>query len=121
VSKPDENWLFREFGAGRCAFGNRGIRFEDEFGVLSPSLAKANFKACVRQSGFDEDIVTYEDISRGGLRFKSRRRYVEGSMIEIAVPYSLGSPSIFVSAQIVRVRELPGEKLFQCGVAYISK
>jgi hypothetical protein len=41
-------------------------------------------------------------------------------MIEIAVPYSLGSPSIFVSAQIVRVRELPAEKLFQCGVAYIS-
>jgi hypothetical protein len=82
---------------------------------------KANFKACVRQSAFDEDIVTCEDISRGGLRFKSRRRYVEGSMIEIAVPYSLGSPSIFVSAQIVRVRELPGEKLFQCGVAYISK
>jgi len=108
---------------------------------------KANFKACVRQSEFDEDIVTCEDISRGGLRFKSRKRYVEGSMIEgasvntstgpgdsaccavaekyiyrtwIAVPYSLGSPSIFVSAQIVRVRELPPEKLFQCGVAYIS-
>jgi PilZ domain len=81
---------------------------------------KANFKACVRQSEFDEDIVTCEDISRGGLRFKSRKRYVEGSMIEIAVPYSLGSPSIFVSAQIVRVRELPAEKLFQCGVAYIS-
>jgi hypothetical protein len=81
---------------------------------------RVNFKACVRQSALDEDIVTCEDISRGGLRFKSRRRYLQGAKIEIAVPYSPGSPSIFVPAQIVHVQELPAEKLFQCGVAYIS-
>ncbi len=34
--------------------------------------AKTNFKACIRSFMFGEDIVTCEDVSRGGLCFKSR-------------------------------------------------
>lgn len=81
---------------------------------------KVNFKACIRSQNSGEDIVTCEDMSRGGLRFKSSKRYHEKALIEVAVPYSPGSPSIFVSAQIVFVQELPGEKVFRCGVAYLS-
>jgi hypothetical protein len=58
-------------------------------------------------------------MSRGGLRFKSRKRYFERSSIEVAVPYAPGGQSIFVHARIVYVLELPEEKLFRCGVAYL--
>ena len=79
---------------------------------------KANFKACVRTFVFGDDIVVCEDISRGGLRFKSRKAYAANTAIEVAAPYSPGSPSIFVRGQIAFVQELPAEKLFRCGVAY---
>ena len=79
---------------------------------------KVNYKACIRQPGQTLDVVVCEDMSRGGLRFKSRKRYFERSTIEVAVPYSPGAQSIFVHARIVFVQELPDEKLFRCGVAY---
>jgi len=80
---------------------------------------KVNYKACIRQPGQTLDVVVCEDMSRGGLRFKSRKRYFERSTIEVAVPYSPGAQSIFVHARIVFVQELPDEKLFRCGVAYV--
>ena len=80
---------------------------------------KVNFTACVKRVGSDEkDIVTCEDMSRGGLRFKSKKQYYEQIMIEVAVPYSPGSQSIFVPGKIVYVQALPEQKLFRCGVAY---
>jgi PilZ domain len=80
---------------------------------------KVNFKACVRYQNFADDIVTCEDMSRGGLRFKSRQRYVERAKIEIAAPYSAGTPPIFVTAQIVFVQELRAERMFRYGIAYL--
>ena len=79
---------------------------------------KANFKGCVRSFQFGEDIVTCEDISRGGLRFKSNKPYVARTDIQICAPYSPGTHAIFVPAQIVRVVELKREKRFSCGVCY---
>jgi PilZ domain-containing protein len=80
---------------------------------------KVNCKACIRQPGQTLDVVVCEDMSRGGLRFKSRKRYFERSTIEIAAPYTPGTQSIFVNARIVYVQELPEEKLFRCGVQYL--
>ncbi len=77
-----------------------------------------NFKAFVRSQAFGDDIVTCEDISRGGLRFKSRREYVAKTEIEVAAPYSPGTPDIFVRGQIVYVVELKQERRFRCGVCY---
>jgi len=95
---------------------------------LQPSLRPANrrkylrtrvnFKACIRTFAHGDDIVTCEDISRGGLRFKTRKHYSVKTEIEIASPYSPGSLNIFVRGQIVHVEEVPGEKSFRCGVAY---
>jgi hypothetical protein len=79
---------------------------------------KVNFKGCVRTFALGDDIVTCEDISRGGLRFKTRKQYSVKTDIEIAAPYSPGSPNIFVRGRIVHVEEVPGEKSFRCGVAY---
>jgi hypothetical protein len=79
---------------------------------------KVNFKGCVRSYTFGDDIVTCEDISRGGLRFKSRKEYVAKTDIEVAAPYSPGSPAIFVRGQIVHVEELKQERRFRCGVSY---
>ena len=81
---------------------------------------KVNCKACIRQPGQTLDVVVCEDMSRGGLRFKSRKRYFERSTIEIAAPYTPGTQSIFVHARIVYVQELPDEKLFRCGVQYLK-
>ena len=80
--------------------------------------AKVKFKACIRRAGMLDDVVSCEDMSRGGLRFKSRKQYFENTMIEVAVPYSPGGQSIFVPAQIVYVHETPGEGVCHCGVAY---
>ena len=80
--------------------------------------ARVKFKACIRRAGMPDDVVSCEDMSRGGLRFKSRKQYFENTMIEVAVPYSSGGQSIFVPAQIVYVHETPGEGVYHCGVAY---
>ncbi|MCU1317235.1 MAG: hypothetical protein JWN63_2557 [Candidatus Acidoferrum typicum] len=79
---------------------------------------KVNFKACVRSYAFGDDTVTCEDISRGGLRFKSRKEYVANTEIEVAAPYSPGTPDIFVRGRIVQVEELKQERRFRCGVRY---
>ena len=79
---------------------------------------KVNFKACIRSHAFGDDIVTCEDISRGGLRFKSRKEYVPETEIEVAAPYSPGTPDIFVRGYIVYVLELKQERRFRCGVCY---
>jgi len=95
---------------------------------LTPSLrganrrkdvrTRVNFKGCVRSFAFGDDIVTCEDMSRGGLRFKSRKSYSLKAEIEIAAPYSPGSLNIFVRGKIVHVQEVAGEKSFRYGVAY---
>jgi len=79
---------------------------------------KVNFKACIRSYTFGEDIVTCEDMSRGGLCFRSRNEYGANTEIEVAVPYSPGTLAIFVRGQIVHVEELKNERRFRCGVCY---
>jgi PilZ domain len=79
---------------------------------------KVTYKACVRRSGFPDDVVTCEDMSKGGVCFKSRKRYYTDIEIEVAVPYAPGGNAIFVPAKIAWVVELPSERLFRCGVAY---
>jgi hypothetical protein len=81
---------------------------------------KVSYTACVRHADRGDDIVTCDDMSRGGIRFKSRQRYYDRTLIEVAVPYTPGAPAIFVPAQIVFVHELPGEQLFRYGVAYLQ-
>jgi hypothetical protein len=81
---------------------------------------KANFKACVRSFAFGDDVVACEDISRGGLCFKSRKAYTARFKIEVAAPYTPGVQNFFVPGEIVHVQEITKEKMFRCGVAYLG-
>lgn len=79
---------------------------------------RVSYKACIRRSGFVDDIVTCEDMSKGGLCFRSRKPYYQRTEIEVAVPYSPGGNAIFVPAEIAWVVEVTKDKLYRCGVAY---
>src|SRR5580704_15394298 len=79
---------------------------------------KVTYKACIRRSGFTDELVTCEDMSKGGLCFKSRKQYFKGTDIEVAVPYSPGGNAIYVPAQIAWVVEITKDKLYKCGVSH---
>lgn len=81
---------------------------------------KVSFQACVRSFAHGDDIVNCEDVSRGGLCFKSRKPYVEHFKIEVAAPYTPGMQNFFTPAEIVHVQELKDQKKFRCGVAYLK-
>jgi hypothetical protein len=81
---------------------------------------KAKLKACVRHHGLGEEIVYTENVSRGGLCFRSRRIYFEGSRVEVAIPYAQGAANIFVPARIMRTQDVPGEGLSAYGVEYLK-
>lgn len=81
---------------------------------------KVSYSALVRHPERGDDIVQCEDMSKGGLRFKSKKSYYERSLIEIAAPYVPGQTPIFVPAQIVFVQELPEQHLVRYGVAYLQ-
>lgn len=80
---------------------------------------KVNYIGLVRHAERGEEFVQCEDISRGGLRFKTTSRYMEQTLIEVAAPYSSGQAAIFVAARIVFVQELPEQNLFRYGVQYL--
>jgi len=80
---------------------------------------KARVLACVRQRGFQEEIAVCEDLSKGGISFRSRNQYAEGSRVEVAVPYTPGSGAIFVPIRIVFSQAIPAAGLFRHGAAYI--
>ena len=80
---------------------------------------KARVLACIRQRGFQEEIAVCEDLSKGGISFRSRNQYAEGSRVEVAVPYTPGSGAIFVPIRIVFSQAIPTAGLFRHGAAYI--
>jgi hypothetical protein len=82
--------------------------------------ARVTFAACIRSAEFGDDITVCEDISRGGLRFKSRKHYPIGAKIEVAVPYSRETQSFFVRGRVVFVQDLPDQSMTRHGVCYLS-
>lgn len=76
--------------------------------------------ACIRSPEFGEEVVSTEDVSRSGFRFKSPKRYSKGSIIEIAVPYTRKPGIIFVLAQIEWDRALPNEGVTLYGAWYVQ-
>lgn len=81
---------------------------------------KARILACIRQRGFSEEVAVCEDLSRGGLSFRSRNQYPEGTRVEVAVPFTPGSGNIFVPIRIVFSQEIPAAGLFRHGAAYVK-
>jgi hypothetical protein len=81
---------------------------------------KVKYSACIRHPDRGDDVVVCEDMSKGGLRFKSHKHYFPRSLVEVAVPYADGQPAIFVPAQIVFVEELSDQRLYRYGVQYLK-
>lgn len=81
---------------------------------------KARILACIRQRGFQEEIAVCEDLSKGGLSFRSRNQYPEGTRVEVAVPFTPGTGAIFVPIRIVFSQAIPTAGLYRHGAAYIK-
>ena len=81
---------------------------------------KARVLACIRRRGFQEEIVVCEDLSKGGVSFRSRNQYEEGSRVEVAVPFTPGSGAIFVPIRIVFSQAIPTAGLYRHGASYIK-
>ncbi|HJZ66054.1 MAG TPA: PilZ domain-containing protein, partial [Candidatus Acidoferrum sp.] len=80
---------------------------------------KARVLACIRRRGFQEEVAVCEDLSKGGLAFRSRNEYPEGSRLEVAVPYTPGTGAIFVPIRIVFSQPIASAGLFRHGAAYL--
>jgi hypothetical protein len=80
---------------------------------------KARVLACVRKRGFQEEIAVCEDLSKGGISFRSRNQYPEGTRVEVAVPFTPGSSAIFVPIRIVFSQAIPTAGLYRHGASYI--
>jgi len=81
--------------------------------------ARVTVAACIRSVGFGDDVAICEDMSRGGIRFKSRKQYLEGDSIEVAAPFSPETQSIFATGKIVFVQKIADQDYFRYGVAYL--
>jgi hypothetical protein len=84
--------------------------------------AKVNYFACVQSAVFGKDVVTCIDMSRGGLGFKTRNAYAISTEVTVAVPFSAetpNAPAIYVPARVVNIAEIPEQKMFRCGVAFL--
>ncbi len=82
---------------------------------------RVSFIACIRQEACGEEIVECDNVSKGGLSFRSKKSYAVGSTIEVAIPFSPGTPPIFVLANIKHVESLNISSLFRYGAAYTPK
>jgi hypothetical protein len=81
---------------------------------------KARVLACIRRRGFQEEIAVCEDLSKGGISFRSRNEYPEGTRVEVAVPFTPGSSAIFVPIRIVFSQPIVSAGLFRHGASYIK-
>lgn len=82
---------------------------------------RVNFSACLRDPAQGDEIVECENVSKGGLCFRSPRQYSLDSWIEVAAPYSPGELALFVPAQIKRVEALSDGKASRYGAAYAKR
>jgi hypothetical protein len=81
---------------------------------------KARVLACIRRRGFQEEVAVCEDLSKGGISFRSRNQYPQGTRLEVAVPFTPGSGAIFVPIRIVFSQAIPAAGLYRHGAAYIK-
>src|SRR5579871_642668 len=80
---------------------------------------KTRVLACIRRRGFQEEIAVCEDLSKGGIAFRSRNEYPEGTRLEVAVPFTPGSGAIFVPIRIVFSQHISSAGLYRHGAAYL--
>jgi PilZ domain len=98
----------------------RGLEDERVLPRRNRTRVKARVLACIRRRGFQEEVAVCEDLSKGGIAFRSRNQYPEGTRVEVAVPFTPGSGAIFVPIRIVFSQPIPSAGLFRHGAAYLK-
>jgi len=106
------NWGEGRIPVGRAAPGSRHILQERK----APRV-NLRVKACLRHSVYGEEVVSTENVSRGGFRFMSHKDYPLGTLLEAALPYSPGAANIFIPVKIVHEEAGDAEGTFAHGVA----
>jgi hypothetical protein len=106
-----------ELGADEAVSG-RGAVEERVIPRRNRTRVKARVLACIRRRGFQEEVALCEDLSKGGISFRSRNQYPEGTRLEVAVPYTPGAGAIFVPIRIVFSQPIAAG-LFRHGAAYL--
>jgi len=96
----------------------RGVNEDRVVPRRNRTRVKARVLACIRRRGFQEEVALCEDLSKGGISFRSRNQYPEGSRLEVAVPYTPGAGAIFVPIRIVFSQPIAAG-LFRHGAAYL--
>jgi len=112
-----ESLTARETEAGRSAAAQEDERVLPR---RNRTRVKARVLACIRRRGFQEEVAVCEDLSKGGIAFRSRNQYPEGTRVEVAVPFTPGSGAIFVPIRIVFSQPIPSAGLFRHGAAYLK-
>jgi PilZ domain len=98
----------------------RGVEDERLLPRRNRTRVKARVLACIRRRGFQEEVAVCEDLSKGGIAFRSRNQYPEGTRVEVAVPFTPGAGAIFVPIRIVFSQPIPSAGLFRHGAAYLK-
>jgi hypothetical protein len=80
----------------------------------------AHVSACIRRRDTHEEVAVCEDLSAEGVSFRSRDQYLEGTRIELAVPFTPGAGAIFLPMQVVSSLAVPGAGLFRHGAVYVD-
>ena len=106
--------------------GNSESRKEGaEAATASPERETTRYEthltACVRERPGTEEMAVCENVSRQGIAFRTKNRYVEGAHVEVAVPYTPGMANVFVPAVVIHVRALPTAGLYRHGAKYLRK
>ena len=112
-------WIEAQPEVSAEALGTAEVTDERIFPRRNRTRVKARVLACIRRRGFQEEVAVCEDLSKGGLSFRSRNQYPEGSRVEVAVPFTPGSAAIFVPIRIVFSQAIPAAGLFRHGAAYV--
>jgi PilZ domain-containing protein len=99
--------------------GSRAVPEERVVPRRNRTRVKARVLACIRRRGFQEEVAVCEDLSKGGISFRSRNQYPEGTRLEVAVPYTPGAGAIFVPIRIVFSQPIASAGLFRHGAAYL--
>lgn len=79
---------------------------------------RVNLSACLRFEE-SEEIVECTNLSKRGFGFRSRKQYLVGSTVLVAVPFYPGTPPVFVTGSVRHVTALPNHN-YQYGVMYGS-
>jgi hypothetical protein len=80
---------------------------------------KVTMKGCILVNHDQEDPVTVLDMSRGGIRFRSKAEYVVGDWVQVAVPYTPRGANIFETGRIVR-RSVASDGMHEYGFKYVK-